>query len=310
MSISIVTPAYNAEKHLQETIESVQSQTLRDWEILLVDDGSRDRTAEIASRYAAEDSRIRVIRQPNGGVSSARNHGREIADARRPYIIFLDSDDVWKPNALSLLHSAMERSPQAVAAHGMADYIDENSRPINLPDMEAWFASRRYVDGNRIRTRKPDATTSFNDLAVRNYVCAPSSILIRKALLSEVGSFDPSFSGCADWDMWLRLAAHGDFVCEQEIVLSYRRHPNSMSGDQQAMRREDRRVRQKFIASQDLNAEQRHAVLIAFRDQEWTLARDKARTIHESLLHGRFKDAAGQSKYLCGHLGRYLMPGH
>ena len=212
MSVSIVIPAYNAEKHLRETIQSVQNQSMSDWELILVDDGSKDRTAEIADQLVAADPRIRVVRQLNQGVSAARNNGFDLADEKRPAIIFLDSDDIWKPHALSLLYGALSRSPNVVAAHGMADYIDENGQPIQLPDMDAWFSNRRYVDGKSIRTRKPDNTTRFTDLAVQNYVCAPSSIVIRKSVLRAVGPFDPSFSGCADWDMWLRLATHGDFA--------------------------------------------------------------------------------------------------
>jgi len=97
--VSIIMPAYNVEKYIRESIESVLIQTYTHWELLIVDDCSRDRTAEIVARYAKEDSRIKLIQQPrNGGVVKARN--RAIKEAKGRYIAMLDSDDLWVPDKL------------------------------------------------------------------------------------------------------------------------------------------------------------------------------------------------------------------
>lgn len=97
--ISIITPAYNAENFICETIKSVQAQTYKDWELIIVDDCSTDYTSVLANDYAKEDSRIKVIKAPqNGGVAKARNIGLE--NAKGDYIAFVDSDDLWKPEKL------------------------------------------------------------------------------------------------------------------------------------------------------------------------------------------------------------------
>lgn len=97
--ISIITPAYNAENYICKTIESVQEQTYKDWELIIVDDCSTDYTCVLAKEYAANDSRIKVIKAPqNGGVANARNIGLE--NATGDYIAFVDSDDLWKPDKL------------------------------------------------------------------------------------------------------------------------------------------------------------------------------------------------------------------
>ena len=95
--ISIVTPVYNSENYIEETIKSVLEQSYTDWEWILVDDGSADRSAEIIEQY--NDSRIRLIRQKNKGAAAARNRGIEAAKGR--YIAFLDADDIWDPNKLT-----------------------------------------------------------------------------------------------------------------------------------------------------------------------------------------------------------------
>ena len=96
--VSVITPAYNASRLIRETIESVIAQTYTDWEMIIVDDGSKDNTAEIVRSYAEKDSRIILIQQQNGGSSSARNNGLRHATGR--YIALLDADDLWDSNFL------------------------------------------------------------------------------------------------------------------------------------------------------------------------------------------------------------------
>src|SRR6266571_640868 len=98
MSVSIITPALNAELTLSATIESIRSQSFSDWELLIVDDGSTDHTLQVATEWAHADSRIVVIPQPNRGVAEARNAG--LRSSKRRYLAFLDSDDLWLPEKL------------------------------------------------------------------------------------------------------------------------------------------------------------------------------------------------------------------
>lgn len=96
--VSIITPCYNGEKYIAETIESVLNQTYPDWEMIIVDDGSQDKSAEIVERYQKKDSRIKFLQQTNAGSAAARNNGIRHANGR--YIALLDADDIWKPNFL------------------------------------------------------------------------------------------------------------------------------------------------------------------------------------------------------------------
>ena len=128
--VSIITPCYNGERYIAETIESVLGQTYADWELIIVDDGSRDRTAEIAAEYAARDQRIQLFRQTNAGTAAARNNGMRIARGR--YIALLDADDVWDRDFLARQLSFM-REKDAVCVCCSYRHIDENSNEIQHP---------------------------------------------------------------------------------------------------------------------------------------------------------------------------------
>jgi len=122
--VSIITPAYNAESYLTETVRSVQSQTFDDFEMLIVDDDSTDDTAEIAKRFAAEDPRIRLIRQANAGPSAARNTA--IEQARGEYLALLDSDDLW-------MHTYLADQLAILAAHPDVDVVSANAFNLGGP---------------------------------------------------------------------------------------------------------------------------------------------------------------------------------
>lgn len=128
--VSIITPCYNGERYIAETIESVLGQTYADWELIVVDDGSRDRTAEIAAEYAARDQRIQLLRQANAGTAAARNNGMRIARGR--YIALLDADDVWDRDFLARQLSFM-REKDAVCVCCSYRHIDEKSNEIQHP---------------------------------------------------------------------------------------------------------------------------------------------------------------------------------
>lgn len=124
MTISIVLPMYNAEASIANAIESVQNQTYADWELIIVDDGSKDESVAIAAGYAQQDSRIRILKQENAGPSAARNKG--IAEVKSAYLTFIDADDRLGETCLQHLLSALE----ANAEHDLvcAGYYEQNAR--------------------------------------------------------------------------------------------------------------------------------------------------------------------------------------
>ena len=126
--VSIVVPVYNAEKYLEETVESVRRQTYENWELLLVDDCSSDTSAEVMKRLAERDARIRPVFQPqNGGAAKARNRG--IREAEGGYIAFLDADDIWKPEKLEK-ELAFLREKDAAFVFSGYEFADEQARGL------------------------------------------------------------------------------------------------------------------------------------------------------------------------------------
>lgn len=128
MKVTIIVPIYNAEKYIEECIQSVQSQTFTNWELLLIDDGSTDNSSNICENYAQNDKRIRIIHKPNTGVSDTRNYGLDIAQGK--YIIFLDADDYWYDNsAIELLVQTAEKHNLDIV-RGEYKAIDQDGKDL------------------------------------------------------------------------------------------------------------------------------------------------------------------------------------
>jgi glycosyltransferase involved in cell wall biosynthesis len=184
--ISVVIPLYNARDVIRETIESVLAQTCRDYEIVVIDDGSTDASGDVVRSYG---ERIRYIQQPNGGVAQARNRG--ISAARGRYIALLDHDDLWDPEKLAKQVAVLERQSAAGMVVTDVVHIDRVGRSMNQL-------------GPAYQPRQ-----DFARLFVQGFVPTPSATLIRKDLLETVGGFDEQFNsaGMDDHELWTRLAA-------------------------------------------------------------------------------------------------------
>lgn len=212
--VSVIIPAYNAVAFLAETLESLSAQSFTDWEALIVDDGSTDGTAELAHRYAEQDPRYRLLRQPNSGVSAARNQA--ISQARGEFVAFLDADDVWSEEKL-------ERQVAVMAEHETVDvtycapiWCDENCRPLFEPDWTRYCGLHTGDD--------------FFVLQYTSFFLLPSTVMVRRRVLRETGGFDATLRNAEDCEMWLRLSQAGyRFFGTPEALLLYRRHPGNLS---------------------------------------------------------------------------------
>lgn len=168
--ISIVVPAYQAEKYIAATIDSVLRQTYSHFELIIVDDGCTDQTVQIIKSY--HDSRIKIVSQSNQGLSAARNAG--ILAAKGEYVAFLDADDIWFPNKLEMDLSTVHRYQDPVCVVFSGHYcVDDNFRLLNIPKCQT----------------EPD--TTYNTL-LRNGTVLPSSLFIHKDILAAVGGFPTS----------------------------------------------------------------------------------------------------------------------
>src|SRR5262249_2614238 len=129
--VSVIVPAFDAGPYLDETIASVAAQSLADWELTVVDDGSGDGTAAIAEAWAKPDARVHVVRQPRRrAVAAARNAGLRAADADAPYLLFLDADDCLEPTALAVLAGYLDDRPGVGMAHCAYTLIDGQGHPL------------------------------------------------------------------------------------------------------------------------------------------------------------------------------------
>ncbi len=247
--ISIIIPAYNAEAYLEPALGSVLAQTVSGWELIVVDDGSTDGTAAIAARFAQRDSRVRLCSQPNAGVSAARNFGLTKSDPSTPFVIFLDADDVWEPDALATLWDAAELHPDAAAVYGLARYIGKAGEPIEPGVCEGHQRFRLGLEGGRVIVWPPERPTTFAVEAVMERVMTCGTVLIRRRALASAGGFDIELRMWEDWDFWLRLSRVGDLVFTDTLVLGYRRHDTNVSGQLDLLEAGEWRVRQRLIES-------------------------------------------------------------
>lgn len=286
--ISIMMPAFNSGRFIAMAIESVRAQSLRDWELIVIDDGSTDNTGSIADRYAARDHRIRVIHQPNGGIPAARNRALREMNAASDYLAFLDSDDVWEVGALERLVTLLNACPTAVGAHGVERYIDAEGRPLRVNGADTAPIRRRRIDGWRLRTVSAADTTTFEALAYGN--CIPvSSMLVRRAAIERAGLFDPGADLVVDWDMCLRLSLQGDFVFVNEVMYSYRLHGANVSQDSDLKNDRFYYVRRKIHALPALTSSQRASMSWGYRYYELYRARVAAQNAIRVFRNRRYR---------------------
>jgi GT2 family glycosyltransferase len=210
-TFTVIIPAFNARDLVPFAIRSVIGQTRRDWELIVVDDGSTDDTASAVTRFAETDSRIRLIRRSNEGPGPARNAA--IAAAESPYISFLDADDMWLPGYLDAMGNALDRDPRAGIACTDAWILDLASGRFGVKTaMEKWSAPPSIPD---------EPTAMMRLLLERNFIWA--SATVRREALDRVGAFNPQIRVAEDLELWLRILADGFGVVRAGSVLGIRR---------------------------------------------------------------------------------------
>jgi glycosyltransferase involved in cell wall biosynthesis len=233
--VSVIVPAYNAENFIEKTLESFLAQTYQNLEILVIDDGSSDRTAEIAQTYSGQDSRITLIQQPNSGVAAARNRG--IQQAQGEFIAPVDADDVWHPEAVALMVQRFDgASAKNGVVYGWSLDINESGKVIG-----GFHAAT--IEGSVLKT-----------LLCHNFLGNASSTLIRRTCFEHVGGYDEQLKaqnaqGCEDWDLYLRLAEHYTFAVVPKFLVGYRKVSDGMSADSYKMARSQRLMLDKVRES-------------------------------------------------------------
>jgi glycosyltransferase involved in cell wall biosynthesis len=207
-TVSVIIPTHNYGRFIGNALESVLTQTYRDLEVIVVDDGSTDNTREQLGPFA---DHIVYISQANAGVAAARNAG--IQRSRGEYVAFLDADDVWLPSKIESSLRILREDPDTGVVYHWWGFIDQNGNP--LPQKV-----------------KPTYRGDLLEQLLLGSLFTPSMSVLRRASLERVGVFDPAVVPAEDWDMWLRLAVAGyEFDYVPEVLTWSRIHDSNLSGN-------------------------------------------------------------------------------
>ncbi|CAL1240839.1 glycosyltransferase family 2 protein [Candidatus Methylocalor cossyra] len=230
--VTVLMPVYNAERYLRETLTSVSAQTLDQFEILVVDDGSTDRSAEILEDYRAHEPRLRILRQPNGGISAALNAG--LRAAKGTLIARMDADDLMFPQRLERQRDFLAAHPELGFCASFMEMIDATGRtfgeycpgPLTTADLQRQMALRQAITYTH------------------------PTVMYRTALVRRLGGYDPSYEPCEDMELFGRMILSGfPGLVIPEKLLKYRVHRASISGSKAALQvRIQDYVRRAFYA--------------------------------------------------------------
>lgn len=208
--VSVIMPAYDAERFVATAIRSVLDQTWRHVEVIVIDDGSSDGTVKVAGELAAGDERVRLIRKEHAGVSAARNAG--FAAVRGEYICFLDADDLMIVDRVERQVRFLQTFPSCGLVFSDIYIGDQDLSPV------------RYV------SKEPPLHPIEELLLYRNWLGMLSPML-RTQVQREVGVFDETLTHAEDWDYWIRVARHTRMAYLPGAVVVYRRHDGQASGN-------------------------------------------------------------------------------
>ncbi|BCD68332.1 glycosyltransferase [Nitratiruptor sp. YY09-18] len=209
---SVIIPVYNRERYIARAVESVLQQSFKDYELIIVDDGSTDNTPNVIKKYPAT-----IIHQPNLGVSVARNRGIQAAQGK--FIALLDSDDEWKKNHL---------------AHHAQFFTNYPDYKIHQTD-EIWIRNGKFLNKKKIHLKKGGRI--FYD-SLHLCLISPSAVAIKRELFNEIGFFREDFAVCEDYELWLRITKRYPVgYTPIATVIKYGGHSDQLSRKYYAMDR-------------------------------------------------------------------------
>lgn len=216
--VSVIMPIYNAEKYLALSIGSIIEQTFDDWELICVNDGSRDASGKFLQRLAKTETRLRLIEQENLGLVAALQNG--IAQAQGTFLARMDADDIAMPERFEKQIRYLHEHPDVAVVGGAALEVDEDGDPLRL--------TRYPNDHNQLVHR----------LLHRETALIHPSVMIRHEILKMTGGYRSKFQWVEDHDLWLRISKLGKLANLPDVVLAYRQHASSICWQRSNSQRE------------------------------------------------------------------------
>lgn len=206
--VSVIIPTFNRASTILRAVESVLKQAYQPLELIVVDDGSEDESQGLLKPLAAQ-GRLKIISQPNRGVSAARNAGIKMSGGC--FLAFLDSDDEWLPGKIQ----------------AQVEHFRQNPLEVLVQTQERWVRNGRRVNPGRKHLKK--AGDIFLD-SLKLCLISPSAVMLKKSLLAEVGLFDEELAACEDYDLWLRiLEKHPAGLIDREYLIRHGGRPDQLS---------------------------------------------------------------------------------
>lgn len=219
--VSVLMPVYNAERYVAQAVESILNQTFQDFELIIIDDGSTDRSLEILQRYAAQDQRIHLTHSENCGIAKTTN--KMLSQAAGEFVALMDNDDIAFPHRLAQQVELLKSQPDVVGVSGALQFIDEQGRLLLT------------------ESPVPQDDQEVQSLLLAGYAnnfphpCA----MLRRAALVKIGGYNEALVVAADLDMMLRIGEVGKLTNLKQPILKYRVHMKSACGQRYELYRQE-----------------------------------------------------------------------
>ncbi|MDP3987095.1 MAG: glycosyltransferase family 2 protein [Nanoarchaeota archaeon] len=242
--ISIVIAAYNEEKHIKDCINSILDQSFKDFEIIVADDCSSDKTAETIKSISLKNPKVKpIFLKENRGRSQALNEG--IKKAQGKYIAFIDGDDLMAPERLEKQHLFLENNPEISLVYSDFVQFGEDREEKMIKSVE-FKENPLEIIKNSYKKNLPEDTMPSQILHEKDFIPG-GSVMLRKKIFDEDISLDPELRNSEDYDLWLQIIGHGFQIAKIPIIaFRYRRHENQKSKNPEKMKIAARHILEKF----------------------------------------------------------------
>ncbi|HEX8910957.1 MAG TPA: glycosyltransferase [Humisphaera sp.] len=282
--VSVILPVFNAESYLAEAVDSVLSQSLRDFELIAVDDGSGDGSGRLLDEFARRDGRVRVIHQRNLGLGWAPN--RAAAEARGKYLARMDADDVAVPDRLERQAAYLDANPEVVVVGG---------------------AIELFGCGTPVVRHYPETDAEIRSMIDRVVPFGGPAVMMRTAAFRRVGGYRPAFNVAEDYDLWFRMSEQGQLANLPEVVLRSRRHLRQSTRNHRnvivcamAARISARHRREYGVdplgTAHRVTAELLYPLGLSERDVQWGTVQGHLDQAYEQAMLGLFDEAVGSAE--------------